>query len=75
MAAVLTGVPVDDVEIALCVACSGVYEVRDGWQGSCPSCCALLDDHDAGRHDDVPVPDCRTCDDETVERLDLFAIA
>lgn len=76
MAAVLAHVhSVDDVETTLCVNCAGVHPVREGWQGHCPSCCALVDDHDARRHDRTPVTECRACDAYSPDRLELSAIA
>ncbi|MFY0406721.1 hypothetical protein [Solicola sp. PLA-1-18] len=48
-------------EPALCAGCPDRYAPEDGWGGLCPSCCALLDDHAAGRHDRRTVTSCLGC--------------
>ncbi|MDO9379615.1 MAG: hypothetical protein Q7T56_12270 [Nocardioidaceae bacterium] len=51
----------DVVELAPCAACPDVFVVDDGWGGLCPSCCALRDEHAAGRHDARVVHACLSC--------------
>ena len=65
---------VDDVMYALCDDCADPYAMHDGWQGLCPECCALLDDHRDNAHVRNPVATCRACD-VVDERLELPAIA
>lgn len=73
MSAVLANA-VDDVVYALCDDCAATYAMYDGWQGLCPECCALLDDHHAGGHDANPIVTCRGCD-VVDDRFELPAIA
>ncbi|GGL95567.1 hypothetical protein [Nakamurella endophytica] len=40
--------------------CGQVFRATEGWLGSCPSCGALTDEHDAGLHR-RPVADCPLC--------------
>lgn len=74
MPATAADVMIDDVVFALCMTCDAPFSIRDGWDGACPECCAIHDDHDAGRHDFRPVAECRGCD-VAEDRLDLPAIA
>lgn len=52
---------VDDAVSSLCELCACPYDVADGWQSLCPACCAVVDDHDAGRHVVRTVPACPAC--------------
>lgn len=74
MRVVPSDVTIDDVEFTLCTDCSDAFAVRDGWEGRCPSCCSVGDDHDAGGHDLRPVEQCRACEADD-EHLTLPAIA
>lgn len=56
---------IDDVLCSMCSNCSSGFAVHDGWSGLCPECCAVLDDHDAGRHLTHSMPGCRTCTAES----------
>ena len=40
-------------ELTVCVAegCAKRFAADAGWEGFCPSCLALWDDHTAGQHD------------------------
>lgn len=53
---------VDDVRYALCADCADTFALDEGWQGLCPECCALLDDHRDGMHDTSPIATCSGCD-------------
>ena len=49
-------------ELTFCVGDGCVNRFADdvGWEGYCPECLALWDDHAAGQHDS-PVDACRLC--------------
>ena len=40
-------------ELKICIGdgCANRFADEAGWEGYCPSCLALWDDHAAGRHD------------------------
>ncbi|HLR84549.1 MAG TPA: hypothetical protein VK059_06340 [Nocardioidaceae bacterium] len=65
---------VDEITYASCDDCSVVYAMHDGWQGLCPECCAVLDDHRDGRHEVDPHAVCRACD-VVDDRIELPATA
>ena len=46
-------------ELTICVGdgCANRFPDETGWEGRCPECMALWDDHAAGLHD-VPVDGC-----------------
>jgi len=49
-------------ELTFCVGdgCVNCFADDSGWEGYCPECLALWDDHAAGQHDS-PVDACRLC--------------
>ncbi|UYM04713.1 hypothetical protein [Solicola gregarius] len=59
---------VDDARSSLCELCERPYGMCDGWQSLCPACCAVVDDHDAGRHASHPLASCQVCDDAEPRR-------
>lgn len=64
---------VDDVTISQCLDCSETFVVVDGWEGRCPSCNALGDDHRDGLHQGRFVEACHDC--REVEDRQLRATA
>lgn len=65
---------VDEVTCGSCEICAAAYEIHAGWQGICPPCCAVVDDHLDGDHGSHPVTGCDTCDDAAA-RIGLPATA
>ena len=49
-------------ELTICVGdgCANRFSDESGWEGRCPECMALWDDHAAGQHD-PPVDGCLLC--------------
>ena len=49
-------------ELTICIGdgCANRFADEAGWEGYCPSCLALWDDHAAGRHD-PPEDVCLLC--------------
>ena len=49
-------------ELTICVGdgCANRFPDEAGWEGRCPECMALWDDHAAGQHD-PPVDGCLLC--------------
>jgi hypothetical protein len=49
-------------ELTVCVGegCANRFSDEAGWEGRCPECMALWDDHAAGQHD-PPVDGCLLC--------------
>ena len=49
-------------ELTVCVGdgCANRFHDEAGWEGRCPECMALWDDHAAGQHD-PPVDGCLLC--------------
>jgi len=49
-------------ELTVCVGdgCANRFHDESGWEGRCPECMALWDDHAAGQHD-PPVDGCLLC--------------
>jgi hypothetical protein len=49
-------------ELTVCVGdgCANRFHDEAGWEGRCPECLALWDDHAAGQHD-PPVDGCLLC--------------
>jgi len=49
-------------ELTVCVGegCANRFSDEADWQGRCPECLALWDDHAAGQHD-PPVDGCLLC--------------
>lgn len=60
---------VDEVTVAFCKGCAVPYAIDEGWQGYCPACCALVDEHRAGLHLFWLVTDCRDCRESDPEPL------
>ena len=49
-------------ELSICIGdgCANSFADEAGWEGYCPSCLALWDDHASGRHD-PPEDVCPLC--------------
>lgn len=58
--AVTMSVLLEDLTVCVGDGCANRFADEAGWEGHCPSCLALWDDHAAGEHD-PPVDVCLLC--------------
>ena len=57
---VLMSVVLEELTICVGDGCANRFPDEAGWDGRCPECMALWDDHAAGQHD-PPVDGCLLC--------------
>ena len=57
---VLMSVVLEELTICVGDGCANRFPDETGWEGRCPECMALWDDHATGQHD-LPVDGCLLC--------------
>ena len=60
MSAALQMVVVEELVVCDAAGCRTVYVLEDGWDGWCPSCVLVRDEHAGGLHAEG-VPNCLLC--------------